>query len=82
MKNLNRIESNKTFGWFARTYYQGLEISCLFSDKKYISNSAALQRAEGLLEDWEAWTEVCKANGTDRYTWHDRAVVLKKLAKT
>ncbi|MCB9079108.1 MAG: AP2 domain-containing protein [Anaerolineaceae bacterium] len=46
VKNISRIDSNGTHGWFLRMYRDGETYSKFFSDSRYQSQTAALEAAK------------------------------------
>jgi hypothetical protein len=82
---ISRIDSqNKaghTQGWFVREYYEGLIISCLFSDKKYGGTDQAKEKAKSLAKSWRELREKAKASGQNLYDWYSDAESAKTNAK-
>jgi hypothetical protein len=81
-KNISRIDTHNTHGWFVRAYYFGLEISCFFSDKKYTNEDKALKTAQALANEWEEWTVKCRSEGIYGYEWLKEAKAIKTTYKT
>ena len=81
IRNINRIDSGKTHGFFVRTYYMGLQVSCFFSDKKYGSQPNALKMAVNLNTSGEALVNECRTDDLEGYEWLKRAEDIKKLFK-
>lgn len=81
MRNVNRIDTHNTHGWFVRSYFQGLEISCFLSDKKYNGEGKAKERARDLSEEWADWADQCRSEGVDGYDWLKEAKEIKTTFK-
>lgn len=53
VKNISRIDSNGTHGWFLRLYRKGETFSKFFSDSRYQSKEAALEAAKDYKRHFE-----------------------------
>lgn len=78
-KNISRLDTETTKGWFVRSYYGGLEVSMYLSDKKSEgSKDKSFDRAKTLVQAWQLNTDKAVAEEMNPYAWREMQLAMKK----